>query len=156
MQRHFGVLFNLQDDFAADGSEFDHLFSDLEEFRLGEIKACVLHTPGHTSACACYVFGDAAFVGDTLLMPDTGTGRSDFPGGSAAVLYQSLTRILALDPAIRVFVGHDDGRAASAQSPGKARSQSSAGTTSTAGTASRAINTSPCAGNGTQICPHPA
>ena len=109
VQRHFGVLFNLQDDFAADGSEFDHLFSDLEEFRLGEIKACVLHTPGHTSACACYVFGDAAFVGDTLLMPDTGTGRSDFPGGSAAVLYQSLTRILALDPAIRVFVGHDDG-----------------------------------------------
>ncbi len=109
VQRHFGDLFNLKDDFAADGSEFDHLFADLEDFSLGEIKASVMHTPGHTSACACYVFGDAAFVGDTLLMPDAGTGRSDFPGGSPAVLYQSLTRILALDPAMRVFVGHDDG-----------------------------------------------
>ena len=109
VQQHFGDLFNLDDDFAADGSEFDHLFSDLERFRLGEIEAFVMHTPGHTSACACYVFGDAAFVGDTLLMPDAGTGRCDFPGGSPTLLHDSLQRILALDPNTRVFVGHDDG-----------------------------------------------
>ena len=112
VQRHFGELFNLKDDFAADGSEFNHLFSDLEHFSLGRIEACVIHTPGHTSACACYVFGDAVFVGDTLLMPDAGTGRCDFPGGSAAQLHDSLMRILALDPATRVFVGHDDGAGA--------------------------------------------
>ena len=76
---------------------------------MGEIKASVLHTPGHTAACACYVIGDAAFVGDTLLMPDTGCGRCDFPGGSAAVLHDSLQRVLALDPATRMFVGHDSG-----------------------------------------------
>ena len=109
VQRHFGDLFHPDDDFAADGSEFDHLFSDLEQFSLGELEALVMHTPGHTSACACYVFGDAAFVGDTLLMPDAGTGRCDFPGGSAAQLHNSLQRILALDPDMRVFVGHDDG-----------------------------------------------
>lgn len=109
VQRHFARVFNLGADFSADGSDFDRLFSDGERFALGEIKASVLHTPGHTAACACYVIGDAAFVGDTLLMPDTGCGRCDFPGGSAAVLHDSLQRVLALDPATRMFVGHDSG-----------------------------------------------
>ena len=109
VQRHFARVFNLSGHFAADGSDFDHLFSDGEQFELGDIAASVLHTPGHTAACACYVFGDAVFVGDTLLMPDTGCGRCDFPGGSAAVLHESLVRILALDTATRVFVGHDSG-----------------------------------------------
>ena len=109
VQRHFARVFNLGADFAADGSDFDRLFSDGEQFALGEIQASVLHTPGHTAACACYVIGDAAFVGDTLLMPDTGCGRCDFPGGSAAVLHGSLKRVLALDPATRMFVGHDSG-----------------------------------------------
>ena len=77
--------------------------------RLVGSKLRSLHTPGHTSACACYVIGDAVFVGDTLLMPDAGCGRCDFPGGSAAVLFDSLKRVLALDPATRVFVGHDSG-----------------------------------------------
>lgn len=109
VQRHFAGVFNTGDGFAADGSDFDHLFSDGERFALGGIEASVLHTPGHTSACACYVIGDAIFVGDTLLMPDRGCGRCDFPGGSAAVLFDSLQRVLALDPAKRVFVGHDSG-----------------------------------------------
>ncbi|MYL00195.1 MAG: MBL fold metallo-hydrolase, partial [Gammaproteobacteria bacterium] len=109
VQRHFAGVFNPGDGFAADGSDFDHLFSDGERFALGGIEASVLHTPGHTSACACYVIGDAVFVGDTLLMPDAGCGRCDFPGGSAAVLFDSLKRVLALDPATRVFVGHDSG-----------------------------------------------
>ena len=109
VQRHFAGVFNLGDGFAADGSDFDHLFADGERFALGEIEASVLHTPGHTAACACYVFGDAAFVGDTLLMPDTGCGRCDFPGGSAAVLHDSVKRVLALDAATRMFVGHDSG-----------------------------------------------
>ena len=109
VQRHFGELFFPEGDFPADGSQFDHLFPDLEQFSLGQTKVSVMHTPGHTPACACYLFGDAVFVGDTLLMADAGTGRCDFPGGSAAVLYDSLQRILALDPDTRVFAGHDSG-----------------------------------------------
>ncbi len=109
VQRHFAGVFNLKDEFSAAGSDFDHLFSDGERFTLGEVEATVLHTPGHTASCACYIFGDTAFTGDTLLMPDAGTGRCDFPGGSAAALYDSLKRILALDPATRLFAGHDDG-----------------------------------------------
>lgn len=109
VQRHFGELFYPEGGFTADGSQFDHLFGDLEQFSLGQTKVSVLHTPGHTPACACYLFGDAAFVGDTLLMPDAGTGRCDFPGGSATALYDSLQRILALDPGTRVFAGHDSG-----------------------------------------------
>lgn len=109
VQQHFGELFHPDGDFTADGSQFDHLFSDLEQFSLGQTKVSVMHTPGHTPACACYLFGDAVFVGDALLMPDAGTGRCDFPGGSAAALYDSLQRILALEPDTRVFAAHDSG-----------------------------------------------
>lgn len=109
VQARFARLFNLGDGFPADGSQFDHLFADGETFALGGIPARVLHTPGHTPSCACFVFGDAAFVGDALFMPDRGTGRCDFPDGSAGALYDSLARILALPPETRLFVCHDDG-----------------------------------------------
>ena len=109
VQRHFGALFNFTDGFSADGSQFDHLFADGETFALGEIEARVMHTPGHTPACACYVFGDAGFVGDTLFMPDSGTARCDFPGGCPDRLYGSLRRILSLPPDTRLFVCHDYG-----------------------------------------------
>ncbi len=94
---------------------FDHLFADGERFSLGGLTVEVIHTPGHTPACASYRIGDAVFVGDTLFMPDFGTARADFPGGDAGTLYSSIQRILALPPETRVFVGHDylpkDGRA---------------------------------------------
>ncbi len=109
VQRHFGALFNVEDGFVADGSQFDHLFADGETFALGSVAARVIHTPGHTPACACYVFGDAAFVGDTLFMPDSGTARCDFPGGCAEQLYGSLCRILSLPPETKLFVCHDYG-----------------------------------------------
>lgn len=109
VQQTFGALFNAEDGFAADGSQFDHLFADGETFRLGGIEASVTHTPGHTPACACYVFGDAAFVGDTLFMPDSGTARCDFPGGCADQLYGSLRKILSLPPETRLFMCHDYG-----------------------------------------------
>ncbi len=109
VQRHFGALFNFEDGFSADGSQFDHLFADGETFPLGGIEVRVMHTPGHTPACACYVFGDAGFVGDTLFMPDSGTARCDFPGGCAERLYGSLRRILSLPPDTRLFMCHDYG-----------------------------------------------
>jgi glyoxylase-like metal-dependent hydrolase (beta-lactamase superfamily II) len=90
-----------------DGSVFDHLFKDEEEFLIGTLKARVLHTPGHTPACVAYVIGDTVFVGDTLFMPDFGTARADFPGGDARALYRSIKRILALPPETRLFVCHD-------------------------------------------------
>ena len=98
--------------FGADGREanagvFNALFEDGETFKIGELEARVMHTPGHTPACVTYVIGDAAFVGDTLFMPDYGTARADFPGGDAATLYRSIRRILALPPETRIFVGHD-------------------------------------------------
>jgi glyoxylase-like metal-dependent hydrolase (beta-lactamase superfamily II) len=99
--RHAGA------DFPRDGSQFDHLFADGESWRLGGIDARVMHTPGHTPACVTYVIGDAAFVGDTLFMPDYGTARCDFPGGDARTLYRSIQRIFALPPATRVFLCHD-------------------------------------------------
>jgi glyoxylase-like metal-dependent hydrolase (beta-lactamase superfamily II) len=89
------------------GAVFDHLFNDGEVFHIGKIEARVMHTPGHTPACVTYVVGNAAFVGDTLFMPDYGTARADFPGGDAATLYRSIQRILALPPETRIFVGHD-------------------------------------------------
>ena len=89
------------------GGVFDHLFNDGEVFHIGKIEARVMHTPGHTPACVTYVVGDAAFVGDTLFMPDYGTARADFPGGDAATLYRSIQSILALPPETRIFVGHD-------------------------------------------------
>jgi glyoxylase-like metal-dependent hydrolase (beta-lactamase superfamily II) len=107
VQAIFKEVFNAGDGFAADGSEFDHLFQDGERFEIGEIAGEVLHTPGHTPACATYVVGDAAFVGDTIFMPDFGTARTDFPGGDAATLYASIQRILALPPETRLFMCHD-------------------------------------------------
>lgn len=109
VQRIFGKIFHFEADFQPDGSQFDHLFEDGETFLIGEIPARVMHTPGHTPACVTYLVGDAAFVGDTLFMPDYGTARTDFPGGDARALYRSIQRILALPPETRVFMCHDYG-----------------------------------------------
>jgi glyoxylase-like metal-dependent hydrolase (beta-lactamase superfamily II) len=107
VQHAFGTLFNAGDAFARDGSQFDHLFTDGERYRLGGIEAQAIHTPGHTPACMTHVIGDAAFVGDTLFMPDYGTARCDFPGGDAATLYRSIRRIFALPAETRIFLCHD-------------------------------------------------
>jgi glyoxylase-like metal-dependent hydrolase (beta-lactamase superfamily II) len=109
VQTLFKDLFNVEKTFNTDGSQFDHLFAEGETFRIGALEGRVLYTPGHTPACVTYVIGDAAFVGDTLFMPDGGTARADFPGGDAAVLYRSIAKILALPPATRLFVCHDYG-----------------------------------------------
>ncbi len=106
VQAIFAPLFEA-DDVTPDGSQFDRLVGDGDSLALGELAIKVMHTPGHTPACVTYVIGDAAFVGDTLFMPDYGTARADFPGGSAAELYRSARRILELAPETRVFVGHD-------------------------------------------------
>ncbi len=107
VQAVFKDIYNLPPEFLADGSQFDRLFEDEERFRVGQVEAGVLHTPGHTPACVTYVIGDAAFTGDTVFMPDFGTARCDFPGGDAAALYRSVRRILSLPPETRIFVGHD-------------------------------------------------
>lgn len=109
VQSIFKALFNAEPDFATDGRQFDHLFANGERFAIGELTGQALHTPGHTPACVTYVIGDAAFVGDTVFMPDSGTGRADFPGGDPAALYDSLKRILALPPETRLFMCHDYG-----------------------------------------------
>ena len=109
VQKLFKDLFNLEKTFNTDGAQFDHLFKDGEHFRIGSLDGHVLYTPGHTPACVTYVIGDAAFVGDTLFMPDGGTARADFPGGDAATLYHSIAKILALPPETRLFVCHDYG-----------------------------------------------
>jgi glyoxylase-like metal-dependent hydrolase (beta-lactamase superfamily II) len=112
VQRTWAALFNLGAEFRADGSQFDHLFAEGEEFRLGSLSVTVWHTPGHTPACITYVVrgerGPAcALVGDTLFMPDYGTARADFPGGDARRLFQSIRRILSLPSDTRIFVAHD-------------------------------------------------
>lgn len=107
VQDTFGKVFNEGTEFQRDGSQFDALFADGDSFHIGQMRADVMHTPGHTPACLTYVIGDAAFVGDTLFMPDFGTARCDFPGGSAHDLYQSIQRILSLPEETRIFVGHD-------------------------------------------------
>jgi glyoxylase-like metal-dependent hydrolase (beta-lactamase superfamily II) len=107
VQRIFKDVFNLERTFNTDGAQFDYLFEDGETLAIGRQEARVLHTPGHTPACCTYLVGDAAFVGDTLFMPDGGTARADFPGGDAATLYRSIRRILELPPATRLFVCHD-------------------------------------------------
>jgi len=107
VQDTFGKVFNEGTEFQRDGSQFDRLFKDGDSFSVGGLTARVMHTPGHTPACLTYVIGDAAFVGDTMFMPDYGTARCDFPGGSAEALYGSIQRILALPPETRIFVGHD-------------------------------------------------
>lgn len=114
VQRVFGKLFNAGTEFERDGSQFDHLFRDGETFKIGSLQARALHTPGHTPACMSYLIEDAAFVGDTLFMPDYGTARCDFPGGDARTLYRSIRTLLALPPETRLFMCHDympDGRA---------------------------------------------
>jgi glyoxylase-like metal-dependent hydrolase (beta-lactamase superfamily II) len=107
VQRTFGPIFNAGADFTPDGSDFDRLWRDGDPFQLGRIAATVLHVPGHTPACVAYVIGDAVFVGDTVFLPDYGTARTDFPGGSARELYRSMRRLFALPPRTRVFVCHD-------------------------------------------------
>ncbi len=107
VQDTFGKVFNEGTEFQRDGSQFDALFKDGDSFHIGQLRTDVMHTPGHTPACLTYVIGDAAFVGDTLFMPDFGTARCDFPGGSAEDLYASIQKILSLPDETRVFVGHD-------------------------------------------------
>ena len=106
VQTVFKKVFNL-DDLVADGSQFDHLFDDGETFDFGSMQGRVMATPGHTPACVTYVIGDSAFVGDTLFMPDFGTARTDFPGGSASQLYQSIRKVLSLPDSTRLFMCHD-------------------------------------------------
>jgi glyoxylase-like metal-dependent hydrolase (beta-lactamase superfamily II) len=107
VQDTFGKVFNEGTEFERDGSQFDQLFCEGDSLHIGQMRADVMHTPGHTPACMTYVIGDAAFVGDTLFMPDFGTARCDFPGGSAENLYASIQRILSLPDDTRIFVGHD-------------------------------------------------
>ncbi|WP_373475686.1 MBL fold metallo-hydrolase [Sphingorhabdus sp.] len=106
VQTVFATLFEA-DDVTPDGSQFDRLVAEGDSLPLGSLTIRVLHTPGHTPACLTYMIGDAAFVGDTLFMPDYGTARADFPGGSAETLYRSIRKILSLPAETRIFVGHD-------------------------------------------------
>ncbi len=107
VQEVFGKVFNAGSEFQRDGSQFNQLFADGDQFRIGDLDAHAIHTPGHTPACMTYVIGDAAFVGDTLFMPDYGTARCDFPGGDARVLYQSVKKIFTLPDDTRMFLCHD-------------------------------------------------
>ncbi len=109
VQETFGKIFNEGTEFQRDGSQFDRLFKDGDSYRIGSMTAFVLHTPGHTPACMTHVIGDAAFVGDTLFMPDGGSARADFPGGDARTLYRSIQRVLALPGETRLFMCHDYG-----------------------------------------------
>ncbi len=107
VQDVFGKLFNAGTEFERDGSQFDHLFTDGERFTIGTLEGTALHVPGHTPADMAYVIGDAAFVGDTIFMPDYGTARADFPGGDARQLYRSIRRLLSLPRETRLFLCHD-------------------------------------------------
>lgn len=115
VQKTFGTLFNAEPEFARDGRQFGRLFADGDTFAIGGLRATALHTPGHTPACLTYVVetpddpqvAPAAFVGDTLFMPDYGTARCDFPGGDAATLYRSIRRVLDLPGDTRLFMCHD-------------------------------------------------
>jgi glyoxylase-like metal-dependent hydrolase (beta-lactamase superfamily II) len=107
IQEEFGRLFNEGTEFQRDGSQFDLLFEDKQKYSIGKLECMALYTPGHTPACMTHVIGDAAFVGDTLFMPDGGTARADFPGGDARVLYRSIQRVFALPDATRIFICHD-------------------------------------------------
>lgn len=107
VQEVFKGIFNLEPGFRQDGTQFDHLFRDGDEFRIGELTARAMHVPGHTPADLAYQVGDAVFVGDTLFMPDVGTARCDFPGGDANTLYASMRRLLSLPPETRLFMCHD-------------------------------------------------
>lgn len=119
VQKLWQEIYNLPDDFPTDGQQWDHLFRDGETFQVGDVTVRVMFSPGHTLASVTYVAGDAAFVHDTLMMPDSGTSRADFPGGNSGELYRSISAILALPDETRVFVGHDyapDGREAQCES----------------------------------------
>ena len=107
VQRTWTAIYDLGGEVAADGSQFDRLFDDGASFSIGKLPVTVWHVPGHTPACAAYLVEGAAFVGDTLFMPDYGTARADFPGGDARVLYRSIRRILSLPPETRLFTCHD-------------------------------------------------
>ena len=107
VQEVFGKLFNAGAEFEHDGSQFDHLFVAGETFALGGLEVSALHVPGHTPADMAIVIGDAAFVGDTMFMPDYGTARADFPGGDARELFRSIRRLLTLPDETRMFLCHD-------------------------------------------------
>ena len=107
VQQTFGKIFNEGKDFQPNGSQFDHLFRDGETYQIGTMNAFAMHTPGHTPACMTHVIGDAAFVGDTLFMPDGGSARADFPGGDARTLYRSIKKVVSLPNETRLFMCHD-------------------------------------------------
>lgn len=107
VQKVFSKLFNVEPQFATDGSQFDRLLKDGETLQVGGLTVQVMHTPGHTPACLSYMIGDAVFVGDTLFMPDYGTARCDFPGGDAHTLYHSIQRLFTLPDSMRMFMCHD-------------------------------------------------
>ena len=109
VQETFGKFFNEGTEFQRDGSQFDKLFEEGDTYTVGNMRALAIHTPGHTPACMVHVMGDAAFVGDTLFMPDAGSARADFPGGDAGILYDSIQKVLALPDELRLFMCHDYG-----------------------------------------------
>ena len=109
VQDTFGKVFNEGTEFQRDGSQFDALFEDGDTYKIGNMDAFAIYTPGHTPACMVHVMGDAAFVGDTLFMPDGGSARADFPGGDAATLYDSIQKVLSLPDDMRLFMCHDYG-----------------------------------------------
>ncbi len=109
VQDTFGKVFNEGTEFQRDGSQFDKLFDEGDTYMVGEMQCFVMHTPGHTPACMTHVMGDAAFVGDTLFMPDGGSARADFPGGDAGTLYDSIQKVLSLPDEMRLFMCHDYG-----------------------------------------------
>jgi glyoxylase-like metal-dependent hydrolase (beta-lactamase superfamily II) len=107
VQAHFGPVFNLAAPFAPDGHQFDHLFADGEQFKIGQLKCDVVATPGHTNDSVSYRIGTAVFVGDSMFMPDFGSARCDFPGGDASLLYDSISKILSMPDDTRLFMCHD-------------------------------------------------
>jgi len=109
VQDVFGKVFNEGTEFQRDGSQFDRLFKEGDTYQIGGLTVFAMHTPGHTPACMTHVVGDAAFVGDTLFMPDGGSARADFPGGDAGVLYDSIQKVLSLPDEMRLFMCHDYG-----------------------------------------------
>jgi len=109
VQETFGKIFNEGTEFQRDGSQFDRLFDDGDTYKVGQMDCLAIHTPGHTPACMVHVMGNAAFVGDTLFMPDGGSARADFPGGDAATLYDSIQKVLSLPDETRLFMCHDYG-----------------------------------------------
>jgi glyoxylase-like metal-dependent hydrolase (beta-lactamase superfamily II) len=109
IQETFGKIFNEGTEFQRDGSQFDKLFQDGDTYQIGDLTAFSMYTPGHTPACMVHVIGDAAFVGDTLFMPDSGSARADFPGGDASILFDSIQKVLTLPDDMRLFMCHDYG-----------------------------------------------